>query len=157
MMDSDLVMTCSLPSPLVRHQLAYLSINWPHDFHVPRIMYRLSFRLIQPLQLSIIYHNHLSPQRKFHCLLLHSHSLLDHFFLSQGNYKVCPPSLPPHSSSTFSCSFLLFLSLAPCPGFKPNEFFTFPLCLHKHLGMFELLTGVSNGQVARQEAVESTV
>lgn len=97
------------------------------------------------------------PPRKFHCLLLHSHSLLDHFFLSQGNYKVCPPSLPPHSSSTFSCSLLLFLSLAPCPGFKPNEFFTFPLCLHKHLGMFELLTGVSNGQVARQEAVESTV
>ncbi len=47
MMDSDLVMTCSLPSPLVDHQLADLSISWPHDFHVPQIMYRLSSQLIQ--------------------------------------------------------------------------------------------------------------
>lgn len=64
MMDSDSVLTCSLPSPLVGHQLAYLSIKRSHDFHVPQIMYRLSSQLIQPLQLSIIYHNHfsLSPQ-----------------------------------------------------------------------------------------------
>lgn len=54
MMDSDLLMTCSLPSPLVCHQLGYLSINWPYDLHVPQIMYRLSSQLIQPLQLSII-------------------------------------------------------------------------------------------------------
>ena len=73
MMDSDLVMTCSLPSPPVRHQLAHLSIIWPHDFHVPQIMYRLSLQLIQPQQLSVIYHNHLflSPV----CQLLHSDSL----------------------------------------------------------------------------------
>lgn len=81
MMDSDLVMTCSFPSPLIRHQLAYLSINWPHDFHVAQIMYRLSFQLIQPLQLSIIYHNHPPSPRKFACMLLCSHSHLDHFFL----------------------------------------------------------------------------
>lgn len=54
MMESDLVMTCSLPSPLIGHQLAYLSVTGPHDFHVPQIMYRLSSQLIQPLQLSII-------------------------------------------------------------------------------------------------------
>lgn len=80
MMDSDLVMTCSLPSPLISHQLAYLSINLSHDFHVPQIMYRLSSQLIQPLQLSIIYHNHCSlPPRKFACLRLYYELLLDHF------------------------------------------------------------------------------
>lgn len=48
MMDSDSAVTCSLPSPLIAHQLAYLSINLSHDIHVPQIMYRLSSQLIQP-------------------------------------------------------------------------------------------------------------
>ena len=34
MMDSDSVVTCSLPSPLIGHQLACMSISWPHDFPV---------------------------------------------------------------------------------------------------------------------------
>lgn len=81
MMDSDLDMTCSLPSPLIGHQLAYMSVKFSHDFYVLQIMYRTSSQLVQPLQLSIIFHNHcsLSP-RKFACLHLYYEFLLDHFF-----------------------------------------------------------------------------
>lgn len=43
MMDSDSVVTCSLPLPLIAHQLAYLSINLSRDIHAPQIIYRLSF------------------------------------------------------------------------------------------------------------------
>lgn len=67
MMDSDLVMTCSLSSPLVCHQLGYLSVNWPCDLYVPQIMYRLSSWLMRPLQLSIIYHNRLSLSLSLPC------------------------------------------------------------------------------------------
>lgn len=61
MMDSDLVMTCSLPSPLIFHQLANLSISWLCDFRMLQIMYRLSSQPIHPLQLSTIHHNNLPP------------------------------------------------------------------------------------------------
>lgn len=42
MMDSDSAVTCSLPSPPIAHQLAYLSIILSRDIHVPQIIYRLS-------------------------------------------------------------------------------------------------------------------
>lgn len=116
MMDSDLAMTCSLPSPLVGHQLAHLSINWPHDFHGPQIMYHLSSQLIQTLQLSFIYHNNLSPSPSLSLFLLtlrklaFPSSILDHFFSVIGKLLSLPPPISP---SHFSLSFVDFPSLAP--------------------------------------------
>lgn len=106
-MDSDLVMTSSLLSPLVLHQLAHLSITRPHDFHALQIMYRLSLQLIQALQLSIIYHNHLSlPAPKVPCWFLSSGSHLNHPppILSQTNCKIY--------SSPFSILHFLLLLLS---------------------------------------------
>lgn len=117
MMDSDLVMTCSLPSPLVRHQLAYLSINWPHDFHVPRIMYRLSFRLIQPLQLSIIYHNHLSPPLGSFtaCFSIPTPSWII-FSCHRETIKSVPPPCPPIPPPLSPVLFFFFSPLLPALG-----------------------------------------
>ncbi len=107
MMDSDLVMTCSLPSLLVCHQLAYLSINWGHDFHAPQIIYRLSSQLIQPLQLSIIYHNHCAlPLGRLPVSLSMPTPFWIIFPSQRQNYKV-----PLHS--------LLFFSPSSLPSFLP--------------------------------------
>ena len=140
MMDSDLAMTCSLPPPLIGHQLAHLSINWPYGFRVPQIMYRLSSQLILPLQLSFIYHNialslplslSLLPLRKF-AFLVPSRII---FFCHRQTIKSTPPIPPPH----LSLSFPDFPSLAPCPGFKRNESFTFTLCLQSHSRLFQFV------------------
>lgn len=119
MMDSDLVMTCSLPSPLLGHQLAYLSIKRSHDFHAPQIIYRLSSLLIRPLQLSIIYHNH----RAFPL-----GSLPVSFSVPTPSWIIFPSQRQTIKYPyTFSFSSPHISFLPACPGFKSNESFTFPL------------------------------
>lgn len=117
MMDSDLVMTCSLPSPLVCHQLGDLSINWPYDLHVPQIMYRLSSQLMQPLQLSINYHNCLSRALESLPLPLSisTHTYSRSFFPVIDKTIKSIPHLP---YFTFSFSFPCLISFA---SFKPND------------------------------------
>lgn len=100
MMDSDLVVTCSLSSS---SSSAHPSVKGSREF---QIISRLSSRLIPTLQLSIIYRRHLSLSPRSHPSRLQDprHCFFSPTLLHKQNTRVHhqlmdkAPNFPPHSS-----------------------------------------------------------